>query len=80
MRIVISPAKKLDFESWKPALRAKKINLEEPVFSTKAKKLAQIMRKKSAEELQNMMRISPTLSALNVERFKKFASADNISG
>lgn len=67
MLIVLSPAKKLDFDSE---------NLSEatgqPRFLAQAKKLARQAKKLKSQDLQAMMGISEQLADLNVARFKAF--------
>lgn len=67
MLIVLSPAKKLDFESE---------NLRKddgiPALLTQAKKLAKTAKTLKAEDLKAMMGISDNLAELNVARFKAF--------
>jgi cytoplasmic iron level regulating protein YaaA (DUF328/UPF0246 family) len=62
--IVISPAKSLDFES---PLATRKHS--EPGLLERAAELVEVMRKKSPDELGEMMSISPSLAELNFERF-----------
>ena len=67
MLTVISPAKTLDFDS--PAATKKS---SQPTFSKQTKELVSVMRSKTEKDLSSLMRISPKLAALNVERFKNF--------
>ncbi len=67
MLIVLSPAKKLDFETENLAKDA-----ETPKLLSQAKKLASAAKKLKAEDLQAMMGISDKLADLNVARFKAF--------
>lgn len=67
MLIVLSPAKKLDFES-------ENLRTDDgvPALLTDAKKLAKTAKALKAEDLKAMMGISDNLAELNVERFKAF--------
>ncbi len=63
MKIVISPAKSLDFESEAPTT-----HFTQPIFLKQAERLNRILRKKSARSLSKLMTISPALGQLNYER------------
>jgi len=63
MKIVISPAKSLNFESEAPTT-----DFTQPIFLKQAERLNRILRKKSARSLSKLMSISPALGALNYER------------
>ncbi|MET2984368.1 peroxide stress protein YaaA [Aureibaculum conchae] len=63
MKIVISPAKSLDFESKVPTKK-----YTEPIFSAEAEKLSTVLKKKSAKQLSKLMNISDNLGQLNYER------------
>ena len=63
MKILISPAKSLDFETEAP-LDA----YSEPIFLDKAERLSKVLKKKSARSLSKLMSISDALSKLNNER------------
>lgn len=67
MLLVISPAKKLDFESENLSSATMP-----PRFLSQAKKLAAKARKLKSQDLQSMMGISEQLADLNVARFKAF--------
>ena len=63
MKIVLSPAKSLDFESELP------INVNtQPPFLKQSERLNKILRKKSAKSLSKLMNISDALGQLNYER------------
>lgn len=66
MLILISPAKTLDY-STTPIN-----NFTYPDFQTETRSLVSVLKKKSAQELGDLMSISENLSALNKERFKTF--------
>ncbi len=67
MKIVISPAKSLDFESKLPTSR-----YTEPEFLEQAEKLNKILVKKKPKALSKLMDISNNLAQLNWERNQKF--------
>ncbi|NVJ96610.1 MAG: peroxide stress protein YaaA [Alphaproteobacteria bacterium] len=67
MIIVLSPAKKLDFESENLAS-----DDGVPVLMKEARELAGYAKKLKAEDLKAMMGISDNLADLNVARFKAF--------
>lgn len=67
MFAVLSPAKKLDFETAAPI---KKVS--SPRFQNKAFELIKVLRKCSQEEVSKLMKLSDSLSELNKERYKKF--------
>lgn len=65
MLLLLSPAKKLDYES------AVRTSLHtQPLFVDRAKLLIDILRKKSAAEVSELMNLSDSLAELNVERYK----------
>lgn len=68
MKIVISPAKSLDFESDLPTTK-----YTEPNFIPQAKKLNAILAKKKPKELSDLMKISDNLAQLNWERNQQFS-------
>jgi hypothetical protein len=63
MKIVISPAKSLDFEHEAPIS-----DHSQPIFLKEAERLNKVLRKKSAKSLSKLMSISPSLGQLNFER------------
>lgn len=67
MKIVISPAKSLDFEREYP-----KIKQTQPVFLNEAQKLNTLLAKKKPKALSTLMGISDNLAQLNWERNQKF--------
>lgn len=67
MIIVISPAKKLDFET--PAPTKKFSNLENISLS---EKLINDLRKCDSKEISKMMKLSDFLTKLNVKRYNEF--------
>ncbi|MFD0862600.1 peroxide stress protein YaaA [Sungkyunkwania multivorans] len=68
MKIVISPAKSLDFDSALPTKRH-----SEAAFLSEAERLNKLLRKKSARSLSKLMSISPALGELNWERNQSWA-------
>lgn len=63
MKIVISPAKSLDFETTVPTNK-----FSEGLFYKEAERLSNILKKKSPRVLSRMMNISPALGELNWQR------------
>lgn len=63
MKIVVSPAKSLDFES-----KAITSEFTQGIFLPEAEKLSTVLKKKSAKVLSKLMSISPNLGQLNFER------------
>ena len=68
MKIVISPAKSLDFESKLPTL-----DYTQPNFLKQAEKLNRILANKKPKDLSKLMHISDQLAQLNWERNQQFA-------
>lgn len=68
MLIVISPAKTLDFETTVPVDKTSDF-----VFQSEAQSLVDILSKKTDEDLQKLMKLSPKLAQLNEERFKNWS-------
>lgn len=63
MKLVISPAKSLDFETSLPTTQT-----TESSFLNQAEKLNKVLKKKSAKSLSKLMHISDNLGQLNYER------------
>jgi cytoplasmic iron level regulating protein YaaA (DUF328/UPF0246 family) len=75
MKLVISPAKSLNYESELPTGFS-----SESCFLNEAKQLNALLKKKSAKTLSELMHISPKLGALNYERNQNWSlpfSSDN---
>lgn len=73
MQIILSPAKKLDFER---KVATKKSSL--PRFQKESELLVKELRKRSQKDLKEMMNISDNLAALNAQRYREWNSkADN---
>lgn len=68
MKIIISPAKSLNFESEVPTQIT-----SEPVFLTKTASLQKILKKKSPASLRRLMSISENLAELNWQRYQQFS-------
>ena len=67
MKIVISPAKSLDYETALPTTK-----YTEPIFLESAQKLNKILAKKKPKALSSLMSISDNLAQLNWERNQSF--------
>lgn len=67
MKILLSPAKTLDYESKLPTTRA-----TQPMFLEEAAVINKKLESKSKKELSELMNISDKLAALNFERYKNF--------
>jgi len=63
MKIVISPAKSLDFENKAPTSQ-----FTEGIFLKEASILNEVLKKKSPKKLSELMKISPKLAELNWKR------------
>ncbi|TAI46739.1 peroxide stress protein YaaA [Flagellimonas allohymeniacidonis] len=68
MKIVISPAKSLDFETQLPTAR-----FSEPMFLEQSQKLNSVLVKKKPKALAKLMSISDNLAELNWERNQQFS-------
>lgn len=71
MLILISPAKTLDYSI--PHFK----EFTQPDFQPDIKSLIQVMKKKSAKEIGELMHVSESLASLNEERFKTFQKEFN---
>jgi cytoplasmic iron level regulating protein YaaA (DUF328/UPF0246 family) len=67
MKIVISPAKKLDLTSAYPPIKG-----TTPVFLDEAAEIIEVMRHKTPEEIKQLMKLSDNLANLNWERYQKW--------
>lgn len=67
MKIVISPAKSLDFDSELPTKK-----YSQPAFLEDAEKINRVLRKKKPRALSKLMDISQSLGELNWERNQQF--------
>jgi len=68
MLAVVSPAKKLDFETDAPEMV-----VSEPQFLDDTEELVEVARKKSRSDLMKLMGISENLADLNYQRFAHFS-------
>ncbi len=69
MKIILSPAKSLDYNSQLPS-----VSVTQPLFLKEANKLNNILSKKNKEELRTLMQISDNLADLNFQRYKSFST------
>ncbi|MBA3985661.1 MAG: peroxide stress protein YaaA [Flavobacteriales bacterium] len=69
MKIILSPAKSLDYKSELPSTRA-----TQPLFLAEAEKLNNLLSKKSKNDLAGLMHISENLADLNFQRYKSFST------
>ncbi len=72
MKILLSPAKTLDFESIIPFHKS-----SEAVFSEQADRLNWVLQKKSPKKLADLMHISTKLAELNWQRNQEWTSESN---
>ncbi|MFK7782026.1 peroxide stress protein YaaA, partial [Psychroserpens sp.] len=63
MKLVLSPAKSLDYDSKLPTTKT-----TESCFLNEAQRLNKLLKKKSAKSLSKLMHISDNLGQLNYER------------
>ncbi|MCM8527434.1 MAG: peroxide stress protein YaaA [Lentisphaeraceae bacterium] len=68
MILVISPAKTLDYESKLPVTKHTM-----PSFLDDSSTLIKELRKKSASDIKDLMKLSDKLAELNVDRYKKWS-------
>jgi cytoplasmic iron level regulating protein YaaA (DUF328/UPF0246 family) len=68
MKILLSPAKSLDFKSKIPTN-----NFTEPLFLKEADKINSVLKKKSKKQLKELMNISDQLAELNYNRYQNFS-------
>jgi cytoplasmic iron level regulating protein YaaA (DUF328/UPF0246 family) len=73
MKIIISPAKSLDFKTELPIK-----NFSIPNFLSESKKINELLKKKSLSELKSLMSISEKLAELNWNRNNTFKTPFNI--
>lgn len=67
MLVVISPAKKLDFDS-----NALVNDYGQPDFIDRSKELINVLKQFNAHDISKLMKLSPKLSELNVQRYSNF--------
>jgi uncharacterized protein len=68
MLAIVSPAKKLKFETRDPAIAS-----SDPDFSKETNQLISVARKLTRADLRQMMKISDNLADLNYQRFQSFS-------
>ena len=68
MKIVVSPAKSLDFDSKVPTA-----NFTQGVFLEQAEQLSNVLKKKTPKDLSALMKISEKLSNLNWQRNQEWS-------
>ncbi|MFT6067962.1 MAG: cytoplasmic iron level regulating protein YaaA (DUF328/UPF0246 family) [Bacteriovoracaceae bacterium] len=73
MLIVISPAKKLDFENQAPLK-----DFSQPLFLKEANLLINDLKKCKPEEISKLMGLSENLTKLNIQRYKTFKTPFNL--
>ena len=73
MKIIISPAKSLDFKTELPTK-----NFSTPNFLSESKKINELLKKKSPSELKSLMSIFEKLAELNWNRNNTFKTPFNI--
>lgn len=74
MKILLSPAKTLDYETPLPTAMA-----TQPLFPQEALKLNNVLKKMSKNKVGELMHISDALADLNYHRFKEFDKEFNTS-
>ncbi|MBC6999552.1 peroxide stress protein YaaA [Cytophaga sp. FL35] len=72
MKIVVSPAKSLDFETEFPQIQP-----TQPIFLDQAVKLNNVLAKKKPKAIKELMSISDNLAELNWERNQNFSTPFN---
>jgi hypothetical protein len=68
MLFLLSPAKKLDYDSPLPSHHH-----TQPLFLAQAAQLIAVLKKKTVTEISALMHLSPTLAALNVARYARWS-------
>lgn len=68
MLFLLSPAKKLDYDS--PL--AEDYQFEQPLFVDEASELIEVLKDKSEEDVASLMKLSDNLAALNVARYQQW--------
>ena len=72
MKIILSPAKKLDFSKHKNERRGSGL-----IFPSKTNKIIRKMKSLSVKELGELMKLSPQLSDLNFQRYQLMGDQSN---
>ncbi len=73
MDIVISPAKKLDFQ------RGQELECTAPELSSRTNELIKDLKQKSSDDIKSLMKLSDSLADLNEARFKNFTKTTEIA-
>lgn len=71
MLFLLSPAKKLDYDS--PL--AADYEFEQPLFVAQATELIEVLKTKSEQEIADLMKLSDSLASLNVERYQAWEAS-----
>ncbi len=74
MKILLSPAKTLDYETKLPTDRA-----THPVFENEAQRINAKLERQSKGDIQRLMGVSENLADLNYQRYKEFSKNPNKS-
>lgn len=74
MKILLSPAKKINFDHTMP----QSIQSTRGLFEKEANYLVSILKQYSLEEIQSLMSLSSDLALLNYERFQNWHFDDNL--
>lgn len=72
MLIIVSPAKKLNFDDASPV-----DHFTQPAYLEKSQQLINILKKKSSIEIASLMKLSDKLTQLNVARYQNFKTPFN---
>ncbi|MDD0852812.1 peroxide stress protein YaaA [Halobacteriovorax sp. GB3] len=67
MKIIVSPAKKLDFDEFAPVSK-----FTSPKYLDESKRLINVLRKYTESDIAKLMKLSDSLAKLNVDRYKSF--------
>ncbi len=67
MLFLLSPAKKLDYDSPLPTATH-----TQPLFTKRSAELIKVLKTKSADDIAALMKLSPALSELNVKRYAEW--------
>ncbi len=73
MKILLSPAKTLDFQTKVPTLRSSK-----PIFVTQANEINQVLQSKTPKKLMELMDISDKLADLNWKRIQEWEQTTDL--
>jgi cytoplasmic iron level regulating protein YaaA (DUF328/UPF0246 family) len=73
MLLLLSPAKTLDYDTPVPDALMKRA--QPPRFVARSAELVTVLRRKSAEEIAELMALSPVLAQLNAERYAAWSSS-----